>query len=132
MKKFFGGAVVLALTAVACAPLAGTRAAAAVAYPDANYGAYVTATGEIGGGDGLTVYYTKIGDGNGVMTFDLLHANEGGLFGLICGNSEDVGDLNCAERLRVIREGDENHARSRHARFFLRGGADLSGDVRLP
>ena len=92
MKKLLIGAASLALSVVAFSGVAAVQANAAV-YPEDNYGAYVVAAGEVAGGGGLTAYYTKIGDGNGIMTFDLLSDNKFGWFGLICGNVDNINDL---------------------------------------
>lgn len=92
MKKILIGFASLALSVAAFSGVAAVQASAAV-YPEDNYGAYVVAAGEVAGGGGLTAYYTKIGDGNGVMTFDLLSENKFGWFGLICGNVDNINDL---------------------------------------
>ena len=93
MKKIF--IFIAALLFVATAGTFGGRANAfaATAYPEDNYGAYILATGAISGGDGMTVYYTEIGDGNGVVTFDLLSANSAGWFGVVCGDGSKLGKL---------------------------------------
>lgn len=82
--------LIMSLTLV----LGGISTAYAASYPEDNYGAYIVATGESSGGDGLTAYYSKIGDGNGVMTFDLLHYNGNGWFGIACGNVDNLSNLN--------------------------------------
>lgn len=90
MKKLLFGLASLALSAAALSGVATVQADAASTLAD-NYGAYVVAAGETSGGDGWTTYYTKIGDGNGVMTFDLLADNTFGWFGLVCGDVANIG-----------------------------------------
>lgn len=73
--------------------LGGISTAYAASYLQDNYSAYIVASGESTGGDGITAYYSKIGDGNGVMTFDLLHYNGNGWFGVACGNVDNLSNL---------------------------------------
>lgn len=92
MKKLWIGMAAIVLAATTASGMATVKGEAASTIAD-NYGAYVVASGESSGGDGLTAYYTKIGDGNGIMTFDLLSDNTFGWFGLICGDVTKVNDL---------------------------------------
>lgn len=66
----------------------GTTAGAATAKAD-DYNAYIVATGA----ECLTEYYTQIGDGNAIVTFDLQWRSAGGYFGVVAGNSEKLGKL---------------------------------------
>lgn len=108
VKKLWAKLASLACVATVCLTVTSVavkaNAAAATDLPD-NYGAYIVASGEILGGDGWTTYYTKIGDGNGVMTFDLLSANKFGYFGLICGDSSQVNDLNALKDYALFGKG---------------------------
>ncbi len=65
---------------------------AIISYDD-NFGAYIVASGPIEGGSGMTLYYTEIGDGNGILTFDLLKSNDAGEFGIVCGDKSSIGIL---------------------------------------
>lgn len=92
VKKLWIGLAAIVLAATTASGMTTVKGEAAATIAD-NYGAYVVASGELSGGDGLTTYYTKIGDGNGIMTFDLLSDNTFGWFGLICGDVTNINDL---------------------------------------
>lgn len=66
----------------------GTAVSAATAKED-DYNAYIVATGA----ECLTEYYTRIGDGNAMVTFDLQWRSAGGYFGVVAGDSEKLGKL---------------------------------------
>ena len=66
----------------------GTTASAATAKED-DYNACIVATGA----ECLTEYYTQIGDGNAIVTFDLQWRSAGGYFGVVAGDSEKLGKL---------------------------------------
>ena len=66
----------------------GTTASAATAKED-DYNAYIVATGV----ECLTEYYTQIGDGNAIVTFDLQWRSAGGYFGIVAGDSGKLGKL---------------------------------------
>ena len=91
MKKILLRAVLLIMS-IAVLSFGGITAFAAV-YPEDNFGAYIVATGDIGGGDGMTYYYTTVGDGNAIVYFDLLHLNSVGNFGFICCDKDKLGSL---------------------------------------
>lgn len=90
MRKLFKiTAAAIAAAAVATGAQA-IAASASTAYFDDNYGAYIVASGSTSGGDCLTSYYTEVGDGNAVLTFDLLKTNDNGWFGLLGGSASSV------------------------------------------
>ena len=92
MKKIWMGLAAIALS-VATMTVGNTiTGVAATTIPD-NYGAYVVASSDSAESNGWTTYYTKIGDGNGIMIFDLLSTNTFGYFGLICGDAGSVSDI---------------------------------------
>ena len=66
----------------------GTTASAATAKED-DYNACIVATGA----ECLTEYYTQIGDGNAIVTFDLQWRSAGGYFGVVAGDSGKLGKL---------------------------------------
>lgn len=92
MKKIFKGLAALCLSAAMITGFSATTGVAATTLPD-NYGAYLVAAGQVTGGDGYTGYYTKIGDGNATLIFDLLSVNSTGYFGFLCGDADTVKDL---------------------------------------
>lgn len=96
MKKIWMGIAALVLSAVAVSGMKTVTGNAATTLTD-NYGAYVVASSETSNSNGWTTYYTKIGDGNGVMTFDLLSANKFGYFGLICGQDSNLKDFDAVK-----------------------------------
>ena len=103
MKKIWLGIATLALTVATVSGMQTVTGNAAVTTAD-NYGAYVVASNETSNSNGWTTYYTKIGDGNGVMTFDLLSTNKFGYFGLICGADADVNDLDALKDYALFGE----------------------------
>lgn len=92
MKKIWIGLAAFILTAATLTGVNTITGSAATTLAD-NYGAYVVASSDSAESDGWTTYYTKIGDGNGIMTFDLLSTNTFGYFGLICGDASSVSDI---------------------------------------
>lgn len=96
MKKIWMGIAALVLSAAAVSGVQTVTGTAATTIPD-NYGAYVMASSETWDSNGWTTYYTKIGDGNGVMTFDLLSTNKFGYFGLICGSDAKLKDFDAVQ-----------------------------------
>ena len=67
----------------------GTPTAIAATAKEDDYNAYIVATGV----DCLTEYYTQIGDGNAIVTFDLQWRSAGGYFGVVAGDSSKLGKL---------------------------------------
>lgn len=96
MKKIWIGVAACAMAAATASVGNIVTADAATTIAD-NYGAYVVATGDSANSNGWTTYYTKIGGGNGIMTFDLLSVNTFGYFGLICGQDTDIKDFDVAK-----------------------------------
>ena len=92
MKKIWMGLAAIALSVATITVGNVITGEAATTIPD-NYGAYVVASSDSAESNGWTTYYTKIGDGNGIMTFDLLSTNTFGYFGLICGDAGSVSDI---------------------------------------
>jgi len=105
MKKLYVVLAALALTAVMAFGATGVNARAAEEI-EANKAAYVLAVGEIPTGEyvqnGITVYHTKIGDGNAVMSFDLLYLSKAGRFGLTMGNITTVTELQGLEAEAIL------------------------------
>lgn len=96
MKKIWIGIAALAMSVATVSGVQTVTGSAATTLTD-NYGAYVVASSDTAGSNGWTTYYTKIGDGNGVMTFDLLSSNKFGYFGLICGDAANINDFDAVK-----------------------------------
>ena len=103
MKKILIGIAALVLSAATVSGLQTVTSSAATTITD-NYGAYVVASGDSADSNGWTTYYTKIGDGNGIMTFDLLSVNKFGYFGLICGDAASVNDFDAVKDYVLVGE----------------------------
>ena len=103
MKKIWMGVAALAVFATTASVGNIVTADAATTIAD-NYGAYVVAAGDSANGNGWTTYYTKIGDGNGIMTFDLLSANTFGYFGLVCGQDTNLKDFDAVKDYVLVGE----------------------------
>ena len=121
MKKIWMGIAALVLSATAVSSVQTVTGTAAVTTPD-NYGAYVTASSETPTSNGWTTYYTKIGDGNGVMTFDLLSTNKFGYFGLICGSDANLKDFDAVQDYALFGKDTKTTLNLKTLDFSFKGG----------
>ena len=85
-KKFILAALASALIV---STFGGSATASAATVIEDDYNAYIVATGA----ECLTEYYTKIDDGNAIVTFDLQWRSAGGYFGVVAGDSSKLGKL---------------------------------------